>query len=81
MSLDNIREELDVDPTDNQGQVAQLAKEKCREFLRAGTSSAFKATNTMKETRGRWLDLFSDYNAINVESEVDRIPDNQVSTN
>lgn len=35
----------------------------------------------MKETRGRWLDLFSDYKAINVESEVDRIPDNQVSTN
>ena len=63
VSLDDIRGELDVDPTENQGQVAQLARERCREFLRAGTSFAFNATNTLKQTRGRWLDLFSDYNA------------------
>lgn len=63
VSLDDIRGELDVEPTDNQGQVAQLARERCREFLRAGTSFAFNATNTMRQTRGRWLDLFADYNA------------------
>jgi putative nucleotidyltransferase with HDIG domain len=63
VSLDSVREELDIDPTDNQGQVAQLARERCREFLRSGTSFAFNATNTMKETRGRWLDLFADYRA------------------
>ncbi len=63
VSLDDIRGELDIDPTDNQGAVAQLARERCREFLRAGTSFAFNATNTLKQTRGRWLDLFSDYNA------------------
>lgn len=63
LSLDDIRGELDVEPTDNQGQVAQLARERCRELLRAGTSFAFNATNTMKQTRGRWLDLFADYNA------------------
>ena len=63
VSLDGIREELDIDPTDNQGQVAQLARERCREFLRSGTSFAFNATNTMKETRGRWLDLFDGYRA------------------
>jgi putative nucleotidyltransferase with HDIG domain len=63
VSLDDIRGELDVEPTDNQGQVAQLARERCRELLRAGTSFAFNATNTMKLTRGRWLDLFADYNA------------------
>ncbi|HQZ65511.1 MAG TPA: AAA family ATPase [Planctomycetaceae bacterium] len=63
VSLDDIRGELDVEPTDNQGQVAQLAKERCRELLRAGTSFAFNATNTMRQTRGRWLDLFADYNA------------------
>jgi len=43
-SLDDIRGELDVEPTENQGQVAQLARERCREFLRAGTSFAFSST-------------------------------------
>ena len=61
--LDDIRDELDVDPTDNQGQVVQLARERCREHLRAETSFAFNATNTMKQTRGRWINLFNDYNA------------------
>ena len=63
VSLDDIRGELDVDPTDNQGQVVQLARERCREHLRVGNSFAFNATNTMKQTRGRWIDLFADYNA------------------
>lgn len=63
VSLDDIRGELGVDPTDNQGRVAQEAQERSREFLRSGTSFAFNATNTMRQTRGRWLDLFADYNA------------------
>jgi len=63
VSLDNIRGELNVKPTDNQGQVAQLARERCRELLRARTSFAFNATNTMKLTRSRWLNLFANYNA------------------
>jgi predicted kinase len=63
VSLDDIRGELGVEPTDNQGQVAQLAQERCREHLRSGTSFAFNATNTIRQTRGRWLDLFADYNA------------------
>ncbi|QDU44647.1 HD domain protein [Symmachiella dynata] len=63
VSLDDIRSELDVEPTDDQGNVAQLAKERCREFLRAGTPFAFNATNTMRQTRGRWINLFADYHA------------------
>jgi predicted kinase len=63
VSLDDIRGELGIEPTDDQGQVAQLAQERCRELLRAKTSFAFNATNTMRQTRGRWLDLFADYNA------------------
>jgi predicted kinase len=63
ISLDDLRGELDVEPTDNQGQVAQLARERCRELLRAGASFAFNATNTLRTTRGRWLDLFADYGA------------------
>ncbi len=63
ISLDEVRSELDVEPTDDQGQVAQLAKERCREYLRTKTSFVFNATNTMRVTRGRWLELFNDYEA------------------
>ncbi|MCR9118304.1 MAG: AAA family ATPase [bacterium] len=63
VSLDEVRSQLGVEPTEDQGRVAQVAKERCREFLRSGASFAFNATNTMRQTRGRWLDLFADYNA------------------
>lgn len=63
VSLDDIREELDVEATDNQGAVVQHAKERCRELLRSGTSFAFSATNLLRQTRQRWIDLFADYQA------------------
>lgn len=63
VSLDELREELGIDPTDNQGQVAQAGQEKCRQMLRSGTSFAFNATNTLRQTRERWLGLFADYRA------------------
>jgi len=63
VSLDDVREELGVDPRDNQGRVAQRARERCRELLRAGVSFAFNGTNTVRQTRTRWIDLFVDYNA------------------
>ncbi len=67
VSLDDVRQSLDVAATDNQGTVVQAAKELCRGYLRSGTSFAFNATNLVKETRSRWISLFADYNArINV---------------
>jgi predicted kinase len=63
VSLDELRAELDVDVTANQGEVIQAARESCREFLRAGKDFAFNATNTMRLTRKRWIDLFADYAA------------------
>ena len=63
VSLDDIRAELGVDPTDNQGTVVQLAQERCRELLRARTSFAFNATNLLRQTRQRWIGLFADYEA------------------
>jgi predicted kinase len=63
VSLDGIREELEVEPTENQGVVAQQAKERCREFLRTRTPFAFSATNLLRQTRARWIDLFADYGA------------------
>lgn len=63
VSLDDIRSELEIDATDNQGEVAQLARERCRELLRARTSFAFNATNLIRQTRQRWIELFADYGA------------------
>ncbi len=63
VSLDDVREELGVEATENQGQVAQLARGRCRELLRTRTSFAFNATNLLRQTRQRWIDLFADYNA------------------
>lgn len=63
VSLDDIRTDLDVDATDNQGDVIQTAREACREHLRGGRDFAFNATNTVRQTRKRWIDLFADYGA------------------
>jgi putative nucleotidyltransferase with HDIG domain len=61
--LDDLRVELEIEPTENQGEVAQLAQERCKELLRAKGSFAFNATNTLRQTRGRWIDLFAKYGA------------------
>ncbi|MCE9553220.1 MAG: AAA family ATPase [Planctomycetes bacterium] len=63
VSLDEIRGELDVQATDNQGHVIQVSREQCRELMRSGTSFAFSATNVQPQTRSRWIDLFADYGA------------------
>jgi predicted kinase len=63
VSLDNVRSELDIAPTDDQGEVIQAGRERCREHLRSGRSFAFNATNLLRLTRQRWIDLFADYQA------------------
>jgi predicted kinase len=63
VSLDDVRADLDVDVTENQGEVIQAARQRCREHLRARRDFAFNATNTMRQTRKRWIDLFADYGA------------------
>jgi putative nucleotidyltransferase with HDIG domain len=63
VSLDALRQELSVSPTDNQGSLVQAAKERCREHLRAGRDFAFNATNATRTTRQRWLSLFAGYDA------------------
>ena len=63
VSLDGVRLLLDVDATENQGEVIQQARERCRDYLRAGQDFAFNATNTMRQTRKQWIDLFASYRA------------------
>ena len=77
VALDQIRREMGVEPTENQGEVVQNAREQCREFLRSKTSFAFNATNILRQTRQRWIDLFADYHArielVYVEPPIERL--------
>jgi predicted kinase len=63
VSLDDLRDELEVEATDDQGRVIQAARERCREHLRARINFAFNATNVVPQTRRRWIDLCADYAA------------------
>ncbi len=63
VALDAIRNALDIEATDNQGEVVQAAREKCREHLRAGRSFGFNGTNITRQMRQRWIELFADYSA------------------
>ena len=63
VSLDELRDELQVDAADDQGEVIQVARERCRQLLRMSRSFAFNATNILRQTRRRWIDLFADYDA------------------
>lgn len=63
VSLDDIREDLDVTAQDNQGHVIQEGRERCRVHLRAETDFAFNATSISRQLRKRWIDLFHDYRA------------------
>lgn len=77
VSLDDVRRELLVSPTDDQGGVVQLARQRCRAYLRAGTSFAFNATNVVRQTRRQWIELFAGYNArielVYIEPPFDRL--------
>ncbi len=63
LSLDDIRREHKISPTDKKrnGQVIQLGKEKAKEFMRDRRSFVFNGTNITKEMRGNWISLFTDY--------------------
>ena len=63
VSLDAIRRELKVAPTDNQGKVIQVAKERCRQHLRQRRDFAFNATNTTRQIRQLWVDVGAEYGA------------------
>lgn len=77
VSLDDLREELDVDPTEPQGRVVQEARERARAHLRAGQDFAWNATNLSPDLRARTLDLCYDYRArvriVYVEAPADRL--------
>lgn len=63
LSLDDVRRELGIKPTDNQGTVIQTAQERARELLRRKQPFVFNATNLSAMLRSKWLSLFHQYGA------------------
>ncbi|MBP3655980.1 MAG: AAA family ATPase [Clostridia bacterium] len=63
LSLDEIRRAMRIAPEDDQGRVAQEAKERAKEYLRKRRPFVFNATNLTDDLRGKWLRLFEQYGA------------------
>jgi predicted kinase len=63
IALDEVRAELDVEPTDGQGEVIDHARRLAREHLRAGRSFVWNATNLSRQLRGGLVRLFAGYGA------------------
>ena len=63
VSLDEIRQELKIQPTGNQGVVVQAARERCKVHLRKHENFAFNATNTTRQVRNLWVNVGAEYNA------------------
>lgn len=63
ISLDEIRKELKISTTDNQGRVIVEARDRAKEFLRKKQSFVWNATNITQLTRQKSVSLFTNYGA------------------
>ena len=63
ISLDDLREELEISPEESQGRIVAEARERARVFLRQKKSFIWNATNISRRIRGQCIDLFAAYNA------------------
>ena len=63
VSLDDMRAEMGVDPTENQGEVIQAAQERTRIYLRKKQPFLWNATDLTKDIRQKWIGLFERYGA------------------
>lgn len=63
VSLDEIRRELKISPTESQNKVAEIGKERAKELLRKKQPFVFNATNLSPLVRSKQLNLFTQYHA------------------
>ncbi|MCD7824109.1 MAG: AAA family ATPase [Oscillospiraceae bacterium] len=63
ISLDDIRKEMNISPTEKQGQVVQEARERARAYLRSKQPFVWNATNLSAMLRHNQLSLFEQYHA------------------
>jgi predicted kinase len=63
ISLDDLRREMKIAATDNQGPVISAARELARQYLRRQQSFVWNATNLSRQIRAKTIDLCAAYNA------------------
>lgn len=63
ISLDEIRKEMKILPTENQSKVLEAAREQAREQLRKKQPFVWNATNLSPMVRSKQIRLFGDYHA------------------
>ena len=63
VSLDDIRDELGVSPTDNQSKVVAAAHERAKVLLRKKEPFVWNATSITAELRAIQISLFEEYGA------------------
>lgn len=63
VSLDDLRSEMEIDPTDTQGAVVQAAKERAKEHLRKNARFVWNATNLNRQRRSPIVQMAADYGA------------------
>ena len=63
ISLDEIRKEMKISPTENQSKVIEIARERARELLRKKQTFVWNATNLSPIVRGRQIEMFTQYHA------------------
>lgn len=61
--MDDIRRQIGIKPTDNQGQVVQAAREQARVYLRAKQPFIWNATGITAMLREKQIRLFEEYHA------------------
>ena len=63
ISLDKIRKEMKISPTDNQSKVVEIARERAKELLRRKQPFVWNATNLSPIVRAKQINLFTQYRA------------------
>lgn len=63
ISLDEIRKEMRISPTENQSRVVEIARERAKELLRRKQPFVWNATNLTPMTRQKQVNLFTAYGA------------------
>lgn len=75
VSFDQLRIDMKIDHSDNQGAVAQAAQELAKTYLRAGQNFSWNTTNVLPEMRGKVLRLLRAYNAEIEIVYIETLPD------
>ena len=63
ISLDGIRKEMKIAPTENQSKVVEIARDRAKELLRKKQPFVWNATNLSPMVRAKQINLFTQYHA------------------